>query len=81
MRQDVLSSADFIGIAGDSVMICFPRKKGSFHFNNRRNLDAESRSQKVESLKDFEKRDVPEKELQHNEQKVINPFSMIICPK
>jgi hypothetical protein len=49
----VLSSAGFIGIAGDSVMIHFLRKKGSFHFNNPRNLDAKSRSQKLGSLKDF----------------------------
>jgi hypothetical protein len=77
----MLSSADFIGIAGDSVMICFLRKKRSFHYNNRRNPDAELWSQKVESLKDFEKRNVPEKELPHNEQKFINPFGMVICLK
>jgi hypothetical protein len=35
----------------------------------------------VESLKDFEKRNVPEKELPHNEQKFINPFGMVICLK
>jgi hypothetical protein len=53
----------------------------SFHFNNPRNLDAESKSQKVGSLKDFEIRGIPEKELPHNRQKIINPFGMVICPK
>jgi hypothetical protein len=77
----VLSGIDFIGIASDSMKIHFPRKKGSFCFNNPRNPDTESRSQKVESLKDFEIHDVPEKELQHNGQKVINPFDTVICPK
>jgi hypothetical protein len=43
MGQDVLSSAGFIGIAGDSMMVCFPRKNMSFCFNNPRNLGAESR--------------------------------------
>jgi hypothetical protein len=62
----VLSSAGFTGIAGDSVMIRFPRKKGLFHFNNPHNPDAKSRSQKVGSLKDFEIRGIPETELPHN---------------
>jgi hypothetical protein len=66
MGRDVLSSAAFIGIVGDSVTIHFPIKKGSFHFNNPHNPDAESRSQKVGSLKDFEICGVPEKELPHN---------------
>jgi hypothetical protein len=77
----MLSSASFIGIVGDSVTIRFLRKKGSFHFNNPRNLDAESRSQKVGSLKYFEIHGVPEKELPHNGQKVINLFGTVICPK
>jgi hypothetical protein len=77
----VLSGTGFIGIVGDSMMIHFPRKKGHFHFNNPRNPDAESRSQKVESLKDFEICGIPEKELPHNGQKVINSFSTVICPK
>jgi hypothetical protein len=46
-----------------------------------RNPDAESRSQKVGSLKDFEICGVPEKKLPHNGQKVINPLGTIICPK
>jgi hypothetical protein len=77
----MLSSASFIGIVGDSVTIRFLRKKGSFHFNNPRNPDAESRSQKVGSLKYFEIHGVPEKELPHNGQKVINLFGTVICPK
>jgi hypothetical protein len=81
MGRDVLSDADFIGIAGDSMMIRFPRKKVSFYFNNPRNPDTESRSQKVESLKDFEIRVVLKKEVLHTRQKVINPFDTIICPK
>jgi hypothetical protein len=77
----MLSSASFIGIVGDSVTIRFLRKKGYFHFNNPRNPDAESRSQKVGSLKYFEIHGVPEKELPHNGQKVINLFGTVICPK
>jgi hypothetical protein len=45
---DVLSATSFIGVAGDRVMICFPRKKVSFLFNSPRNLDVELRSQKGE---------------------------------
>jgi hypothetical protein len=52
----------------------------SFHFNNPRNPNAESRSQKVWSLKDFEICDVLEKELPHTRQKVINLFGTVICP-
>jgi hypothetical protein len=52
-----------------------------FRFNNPRNLDVESRSQKVGSLKDFEICGVPEKELPHTGQKVINLFGTVICPK
>jgi hypothetical protein len=59
----------------------FPKKNVSFHFNNPRNPDAESMSQKVGSLKDFEICGIPEKELPHTEQKVINPFGTVICPK
>jgi hypothetical protein len=59
----------------------FLEKKGPFRFNNPRNPDAESRSQNVGSLKNLEIRGVPEKELPHNGQKVINPFDMVICPK
>jgi hypothetical protein len=81
MRRDVLSGTGLIGIAGDSVMIRFPRKGGPFRFNNTHNSDAESRSQKVGSLKDFEIRGVPEKELPHNRPKVINPFGTVICLK
>jgi hypothetical protein len=33
------------------------------------------------SLKDFEVRSIPEKELPHNGQKAINPFGTVICPK
>jgi hypothetical protein len=77
----VLSGASFIGIPGDNMMIRFSRKKGPFHFNNLCNPDAESRSQKVGSLKDFEICGVPEKELLHNGQKLINPFGTVICPK
>jgi hypothetical protein len=32
MGRDVLNRAGFIGIARDSVMIHFPRKKGAFPF-------------------------------------------------
>jgi hypothetical protein len=32
MRRDVLSGTGLIGIAGDSVMIHFPRKGGGFPF-------------------------------------------------
>jgi hypothetical protein len=81
MGRDVLSDAGFIGIAGDSMMIYFPRKKVPFCFNNPCNPDAESRSQKVGSLKDFEICGVPEKELPHTRQKIINPFDRVICPK
>jgi hypothetical protein len=59
----------------------FPRKKLSFYFNHPRDLGTGSRSQKVGSLKDFEVRDVPEKGLPHNEEKAINPFGTVICPK
>jgi hypothetical protein len=52
-----------------------------FCFNHARDLDAELRSQKVGSIKDFEIHGVPEKEPPHNEQKAINPFDMVICPK
>jgi hypothetical protein len=34
----------------------------------------------VESLKDFEIRVIPEQELPHNGQKVINLFGTVICP-
>jgi hypothetical protein len=61
----MLSGTGFIGIAGDSMMIRFPRKNVPFRFNNPRNPDAESRAHKVGSLKDFEIRNVPEKELPH----------------
>jgi hypothetical protein len=57
----------------------FPKKKVHFCFNNQRNPDAESRSQKVGSLKDFEIHSILEKELLHTRQKVINPFDTIIC--
>jgi hypothetical protein len=59
----------------------FPQKKVSFCFNHSRNLDAESRSQKDESLKDFEVCGVPEKESLHNRLNAINPFDTVICPK
>jgi hypothetical protein len=52
-----------------------------FCFNNPRNPNAESRSQKMGSLKKFEICGVPEKELPHTRQKVVNPFGMVICPK
>jgi hypothetical protein len=52
-----------------------------FHFNNICNPDAKSSSQKVGSLKDFEIHCVPEKELSHTGQKVINPFGTVIFPK
>jgi hypothetical protein len=35
MGRDVLSSAGFIGAAGDSVMICFPRKRCIFVLTTR----------------------------------------------
>jgi hypothetical protein len=76
----VLSGAGFIGIAGDSMTILFT-KKVPFHFNNLHNLDVELRSQNVGSLKDFEIYDIPEKELPHTRQKVINSFCTVICPK
>jgi hypothetical protein len=63
------------------MAICFTRKNVPFRFNNPRNPDEESRSQKVGSLKDFEIRGVPETELPHTGQKVINPFNMVICLK
>jgi hypothetical protein len=52
-------------MAGDSVMIHFPRK--SFYFNHPRNPGVGSRSQKVKSLKDFEVCSVQEKEPEINE--------------
>jgi hypothetical protein len=52
-----------------------------FCFNHPRNSDAESRSQKGGSLKDFEVCGVPEKEPLHNRQKAINPFGTVICLK
>jgi hypothetical protein len=36
---------------------------------------------KVGSLKDFEVRGIPEKELPHNGQKAFNLFGTVICPK
>jgi hypothetical protein len=81
MGREVLSGASFIGTTGDNVTIRFPRKKMPFCFNHPRDPDARSRSQKVESLKDFEVRGVPKKEPRHNGQKAINPFDTIICPK
>jgi hypothetical protein len=48
MGQDVLNGASFIGIAGDRVMIHFPRKKVHFCFNSPCNPGMESRSQKGE---------------------------------
>jgi hypothetical protein len=48
MGQDVLNGSSFIGIAGDRVMIHFPRKKVHFCFNSPRNPGMESRSQKGE---------------------------------
>jgi hypothetical protein len=53
----------------------------SFYFDHPRDLGTGLRSQKVGSLKDFEVRDVPEKGLPHNEEKAINPFGTVICPK
>jgi hypothetical protein len=63
------------------MMIHLPRKNVHFCFNNPRNPNAESRSQKMGSLKKFEICGVPEKELSHTRQKVVNPFGMVICPK
>jgi hypothetical protein len=40
----------------------FPEKKITFYFNRPRNPDADARSRRVESLKDFEILDVLEKE-------------------
>jgi hypothetical protein len=48
MGRDLLSGASFIGVADDRVMIRFPRKKVHFCFNDMRNPDVESRSQKGE---------------------------------
>jgi hypothetical protein len=62
MGQDVLSGTSFIGAVGDSVMICFPRKKMPFYFNHPCDPDARSRSQKIGSLKDFDVCGIPEKE-------------------
>jgi hypothetical protein len=76
----MLSSVGFIGIVGDSVTIHFLRKKASFHFNNPRNPDAESRSQKVGSLKDFEIRGVPKMELPHNDE-IYQPIRHGHLPK
>jgi hypothetical protein len=70
----MLSSTSFIGVAGDSAMIRFLRKKISFCFNYPRDPDARSRGQNVGSLKDFEVCGVPEKEPWHNGQKAINLF-------
>jgi hypothetical protein len=81
MGRDVFNGTSFIGTADDNAMIHFPRKKMYFCFNHPRDPDARSRRQNVGSLKDFEVGGVPEKEPQHNGQKAINPFSMIICPK
>jgi hypothetical protein len=49
----------------------FPEKKGPFNFNNPRNPDTESRRQKVGSLKYFEIRGVPEKELPTTDKKLL----------
>jgi hypothetical protein len=81
MGRDMLNGVGFIGVACDNMMIHFLRKKVHFHFNNPRIPDAELRSQKMGSLKDFEICSVPEKELPHTGQKVINAFNTIICPK
>jgi hypothetical protein len=62
----MLSGAGSIGIAHDIMKIHFSRKKGHFRFSNPRNPKAESKSQKVGSLNDFEIHGVPEKELPHN---------------
>jgi hypothetical protein len=77
----MFSGISFIGTKGDSMTIHFPRKKMPFCFNHLCDPDAESRSQKVRSLKDFEVRDIPEKEPPHNGQKAINTFGTIICSK
>jgi hypothetical protein len=69
MGRDVFSGASFIGAVGNSATIRFPRKKMHFYFNHPRDPDARPRSQKVESLKDFEVCGVPEKEPRHNGQK------------
>jgi hypothetical protein len=53
----------------------------SLCFNHLCDPDVRLRSQKVGSLKDFDVYDIPEKKLRHNEQKAINPFGMVICPK
>jgi hypothetical protein len=81
MGRDVLSGVNFIGTAGYSVTIHFPRKNVHFYFNHPRNLDVELRSQMGESLKDFEACDVLEKEPLHNRQTAINLFGTVICPK
>jgi hypothetical protein len=77
----VLSGVSFIGTTNGSVMICFPRKKVSFCFNHPHDPDTESRSQKVNNLKDFKVHEVPKMEPLHNGQKAINPFGTVICPK
>jgi hypothetical protein len=58
----VLGVLNFICTIGNSVMICLPRKKLSFCFNNLCNLVMELRNEKFESLKYFEVHSVQEKE-------------------
>jgi hypothetical protein len=80
LGRDVLSDASFIGAAGDSVIIRFPRKS-DFLFQLPAHPDAESRSQKGVSLKDFEICGAPKKELLHNRHEAINLFGTVICAK
>jgi hypothetical protein len=75
----MLSGASFIGTTGDMVTIRF--KKSVFLFQQPAQSGRGIKEPKGGSLKDFEVCDIPEKELLHNGQKVINPIGTVICPK
>jgi hypothetical protein len=75
----MLSGASFIGTTGDMVTIRF--KKKCLSVSTARTIQTRNQGTKRGSLKDFEVCDIPEKELLHNGQKVINPIGTVICPK
>jgi hypothetical protein len=59
----------------------FVSKKSVFLFQQPAQSGRGIKEPKGGSLKDFEVCDIPEKELLHNGQKVINPIGTVICPK
>jgi hypothetical protein len=76
----VLSGTNFIGAAGDRMMIRFLRKS-AFLFQQPTQSGRGILEPKGESLKDFEVHGISKKEPLHNRQKAINPIVTVICPK